>query len=301
MKKLLLGAILLSIIISCSDKKKKENRIETPIFEKTAIELEDESMKKGGSSDTTSYLHFVLGMTKTQVIKHCKELKEKNIIGYYTNGKIYCPLETDNFKTNVSFDFFYDNEDKLFRIVEQIPQEPKEKTHKSNLKANYKEEILSYFRGDLEKKPLTNGTQSKAKFYWLNGDKRFDYIETEEYFALATSKISAERKMMSYYEELDRKKLEEEYLAKEKNENQQRHEEETIIEKLKAKAKRNWPEDYTTQEYWINEQIEAYHYMLSISNNDKIKKKAQRDWPLDFTTQQFWYNQQIEARQRLEK
>jgi len=75
-------------------------------------------------------------------------------------------------------------------------------------------------------------------------------------------------------------------------------EKQQIIEKLKARAKRDWPNDYTTQEYWINEQTEAYEYMLTIENNS-IKKQAQRDWPLDFSTQKYWYNEQIEARERL--
>lgn len=75
-------------------------------------------------------------------------------------------------------------------------------------------------------------------------------------------------------------------------------EKEAIIEKLKAKAKRDWPNDFTTQEFWVNEQIDAYEYMLTIENNS-IKAKAQKDWPLDFTTQKFWYNEQIEAQERM--
>ena len=76
-------------------------------------------------------------------------------------------------------------------------------------------------------------------------------------------------------------------------------EKEAIIEKLKAKAKRDWPNDFTTQEFWVNEQIDAYEYMLTIENNS-IKAKAQQDWPLDFTTQKFWYNEQIEAQTRMQ-
>lgn len=72
----------------------------------------------------------------------------------------------------------------------------------------------------------------------------------------------------------------------------------TIIEKLKAKAKRDWPNDFTTQEFWVNQQIDAYDYMLNIENN-AIKAKAQKDWPLDFTTQQFWYNEQMDAQERM--
>lgn len=71
-----------------------------------------------------------------------------------------------------------------------------------------------------------------------------------------------------------------------------------IIIRLKKRAKRDWPNDYTTQEYWINEQVEAYEYMLTIKDNS-IKKQAQRDWPIDFTTQKYWYNEQIKAKQRL--
>jgi len=67
---------------------------------------------------------------------------------------------------------------------------------------------------------------------------------------------------------------------------------------LKAKARKDWPDDYTTQEFWINEQINAYEYMLATENNS-IKTKAQQDWPLDFTTQKFWYDEQIEAQERM--
>lgn len=80
--------------------------------------------------------------------------------------------------------------------------------------------------------------------------------------------------------------------------NKNEAEREAIIEKLKAKAKRDWPNDFTTQEFWLNEQIESYEYMLSIENNS-IKAKAQQDWPLDFSTQKFWYNEQIEAQERM--
>lgn len=71
-----------------------------------------------------------------------------------------------------------------------------------------------------------------------------------------------------------------------------------IIEKLKSKAGRDWPNDYTTQEFWVNQQIEDYEYMLTIEDNS-IKSQAQQDFPLDFTTQKFWYNQQIDAQERM--
>jgi hypothetical protein len=75
--------------------------------------------------------------------------------------------------------------------------------------------------------------------------------------------------------------------------------EKNVIEKkLKTKAETDWPDDFITQEFWVNEQLEAYEYMLTIENNS-IKKRAQSDWPLDFITQKFWYNEQIEAKARV--
>lgn len=308
MKKFLLGALLLLIIISCSDKNKTENQIKTPIIEKTAIELEDESMAKGIVMDST-LLDFVFGMTKDQVVAHCKKLRKENNIGDLTDGNIYYAIETKSFKkVALELEFFYDNENKLFRITEQpVMLDRIEKKEKINPSTNVLDEILENYKKDLGKKPLTNGTQSNAKFYWLKGDKRFDYLEKNNTCVLARSKISAERKMMKAIEELEREKLEEdnrkkeeEILQKENLANLQIQEEERIITKLKAKAKRDWPDDYSVQEYWINEQIEAYHYMLTIPDNDRIKKKAQRDWPLDFSVQKYWYAQQLEAKERLE-
>lgn len=74
--------------------------------------------------------------------------------------------------------------------------------------------------------------------------------------------------------------------------------EEVILAKLKAKARQNWPDDYSTQEYWVNEELEDYKYMKEIPAGS-IKSKAQQDWPLDFSTQKYWYNQQIEAQERM--
>jgi hypothetical protein len=54
------------------------------------------------------------------------------------------------------------------------------------------------------------------------------------------------------------------------------YEKDLIIEKLKAKAKRDWPDDFTTQEFWINQQTDDYEYMLTIENNS-IKAKAQKN------------------------
>lgn len=72
-----------------------------------------------------------------------------------------------------------------------------------------------------------------------------------------------------------------------------------VIAQLKEKAKKDWPNDYSTQEYWINEEIQAYDYMETIEDNP-IKRQAQKDWPLDFSTQKYWYEEQIEAKERIQ-
>ncbi|WP_432714400.1 hypothetical protein [Pedobacter sp.] len=75
-------------------------------------------------------------------------------------------------------------------------------------------------------------------------------------------------------------------------------EDNAILLKLKAKAKEDWPDDYSTQEFWVHQEMEDYQYMKTIKAGP-IKRKAQRDWPLDFSTQKFWYNEQIQAKERM--
>lgn len=82
------------------------------------------------------------------------------------------------------------------------------------------------------------------------------------------------------------------------NEDPQKIEEERITGKLKARAARDWPNDYATQEYWINKELEDYKYMLTLPDGP-IKRQAERDWPYDFSTQKFWYDEQVEAKERL--
>lgn len=64
-----------------------------------------------------------------------------------------------------------------------------------------------------------------------------------------------------------------------------------VRKKLKDQAERDWPNNHTTQEYWVKEQLEAYDYMLTVPS-DAFKQKAQKDWPLDYVTQKYWYDQQ---------
>ena len=71
-----------------------------------------------------------------------------------------------------------------------------------------------------------------------------------------------------------------------------------IKEKLKDRAARDWPNDYTTQEYWIDQELEDYSYMTTIPDGP-IKREAEQNWPNDYSTQKYWYNEQIAARERL--
>jgi hypothetical protein len=87
-------------------------------------------------------------------------------------------------------------------------------------------------------------------------------------------------------------------VAAQVNDDPEKVEEKRVAEKLKAKAARDWPDDYTTQEYWINQELEDYQYMRTISDGP-IKRQANRHWPYDYTTQKYWYDEQIAARQRL--
>jgi len=67
---------------------------------------------------------------------------------------------------------------------------------------------------------------------------------------------------------------------------------------LKQKARKDWPNDFITQEYWVSQQLEDYEFMRSIPN-DALKAEVERNFPLDYTTQKYWYGEQSRARNRM--
>ena len=294
MNRILLSFCITNLLFSCinsnttADKHLEKN--------KTAIELEDESVKFNKHNDTIRHGYY-FGMTKNDV----EELNKKQIlsdeVAYTGDGRIYYRFETKNFIIKNVVDFFYDNNGRLFRVSDIALENLIEPKNKSN--ANFKEEVLNDTKRNFGSKPLKNGTQSKAICYWLKGNLRVDYYEEKDASYVFYSDITAERKILANNKKVGAKIQKLKQLENEMINNKLRNEELNIIQLLKSKAKKDWPEDYITQEYWITEQIDAYHYMQIISNEDRIKKKAQRDWPLDFVTQKYWYNEQIEAKERL--
>ncbi|RYE90563.1 MAG: hypothetical protein EOO37_02655 [Cytophagaceae bacterium] len=75
-------------------------------------------------------------------------------------------------------------------------------------------------------------------------------------------------------------------------------EDEKILAKVKAKIKRDYPNDYAIQLALYNQESEDYEYMKSANEAD-IKKKVQRDYPLDFSIQKTLYNQEIDAKEQM--
>jgi len=76
---------------------------------------------------------------------------------------------------------------------------------------------------------------------------------------------------------------------------------------IKSKSKIEWPDDYSMQEYYINEQIQALENIKVLKENVKnhaeksrIIDKAIREWPQDYTMQIYKANEEIEAYLRLQ-
>lgn len=283
------------ILTACESNQKQKDED----LKKIAIQLEDESIASGARIDTMNR-GYSFGMTKDQVYKQSLKLRSDTIVGIYSDSTVYYRFKTKNFILWNLVEFYY-YEGKLWRTVESVMQEKNEPQNKAN--ADYIAEVLEDTKKNFGDHPYTNGTRG-SKFYWLRKNARIDYFErttsdSVKKVFVAYTDIPVERVISK---ENDR--LQQLYEIKRQNyldsvARASEREEKLITEKLKVKAKRDWPNDYVTQEYWINKQIEAYKYMKSIPE-DKIKLRAQRDWPLDFVTQMFWYNKQIEAKDRLE-
>jgi hypothetical protein len=67
--------------------------------------------------------------------------------------------------------------------------------------------------------------------------------------------------------------------------------EDSIFEILSKKVKQKFPNDFYTQECWINQQMKDYEYMLNCKDV-ALKEKAQRNLPLDFSAQKYYYDDQ---------
>ncbi len=75
-------------------------------------------------------------------------------------------------------------------------------------------------------------------------------------------------------------------------------EDQKMINKIKAKAKRDWPNDYTVQKMTFDQAVEDYLYMKTVTDLS-IKRKVQRDWPMDFTVQKMMYDQEVDAKEQM--
>lgn len=269
--------LVMILIASCAEQTKKENT-------KTSSDLENESIETGIKKDTL-YLGYYFGMSEAEFKVKSKELEKKNMIQISNDNVITSIMSTGNHSLFTNTNYFFDSNKKLFRTVSHIYPEKSKKI--SDKEISIKNDVIDLIEKGNGKNYYKNGTQ-KSDRYWLNGNKRIDFYDAEDKYIVASSDMIAERRYNEYLVKKEKKE--------ELNQSKKRKD---IKEKLKGIAKKDFPNDYMTQEYWLDEQLKAYDYMTKLPDNN-IKEKAQRDWPLDFITQKFWYNEQIEAKKRLD-
>jgi len=76
-----------------------------------------------------------------------------------------------------------------------------------------------------------------------------------------------------------------------------------ISSSIRAFAEKEWPGDYEMQRFVIDQQTEAYNWVVTSSSAtgvpqevfDQIKTKAASEWPDDYEMQKFEINQQVKA------
>ena len=71
-----------------------------------------------------------------------------------------------------------------------------------------------------------------------------------------------------------------------------------IINKIKAKVKRDYPKDYYVQKAMYDQEVDAFFYMKTVTDRE-VKKKVQRDYPMDFFVQKAMYDQEIDAKEQM--
>ena len=63
----------------------------------------------------------------------------------------------------------------------------------------------------------------------------------------------------------------------------------SIESKIREFAKNEYPNDIDMQNYIYKQQMSAYRYMLTVTDNE-VKQIAYREYPNDYSMQQYIYN-----------
>ena len=67
-------------------------------------------------------------------------------------------------------------------------------------------------------------------------------------------------------------------------------------EEIRDFAKREYPNDYSMQQYVYENQISAHRYMSNVADSE-VKKIATREYPYDYSMQKYTYDNQFSAKQ----
>jgi hypothetical protein len=224
-------------------------------------------------------------MTYENFNRIISKLQEDTTVVLHLDSCVVDGMGTENYTIYRNTYFQFEN-GKLFRSVSHIYPEECKKISKNKIPLD--SQIISLIEYKYGKKRYKNGTKN-SKYFWLKGNKRIDFFDTLNKYVVVISDMSIEREILIGIEN-----------AKRETQIKEVDEESKIFSILKEKAKNDWPDDYITQEFWLNKQKEDYWYMKLLPDNN-IKRRAQRDWPFDFTTQKYWYDKQMEAKERLKQ
>lgn len=76
--------------------------------------------------------------------------------------------------------------------------------------------------------------------------------------------------------------------------------EKDIQSQIKARAEKQYPDDFVMQKFVYDQQIEAYNFMKKIPTSS-IKSIAENKYPDDYNMQRFVYQQQSKAKEEMDK
>lgn len=75
--------------------------------------------------------------------------------------------------------------------------------------------------------------------------------------------------------------------------------ESTVKAEVKAQAEKDFPDDYMTQDYAVQEQIKSFRYLRDYNITSEVEEtqmqKAMNDFPNDYMTAQYAFEEQMKA------
>ena len=138
-----------------------------------------------------------------------------------------------------------------------------------------------------------------CSFVWNGGGLPDDWANTPGHYELTEGRNEAEAEEKADEKDKLAQANQHTQVAQTQQPKAVQGNEDDVYSAIKAKVRRDFPNDYFMQKSTYDLEVRAYHYMQSLPD-DEIKAKVQQDFPDDYFMQKSTYELQLKSKQDMQ-